>query len=948
MRRQQAQGQASLILILLTAMAIIFFAISLNWQRIAQVKTLTMSAATTTASSMGSSYASYAEKVMQTSLGGVSKICKRNSIFAAFLTLLIVVAIVFLSVACAACGAVFGAATAPLLAAAVAMAVLNLALQVLVVQPGLTRLWNKMQSNLPITAQFVEQGVQNGIQNVVTDPIQVPDLFDLNTNGMIGFSGARPEDMVPRFGIYYTERLKSLQVVAADDLTLFLNALRGLSAEITVPCTDINDPHCNPCCVPLKDPNLDPYSAPRLRPGYCSADNIPPGCANTTVWPHASTFYYAYDPAYPDYKNGTSFLAKMGVDAEVRQPSPDGPFDPHQGDAKGLFSIFWGMEKLLTDPDRAIGPAAAPDSFASGIITDNVLPASDYKIADENTCTNDIDSALPGLNWKKGYDLYCSSRWPYDVCAKHSGACTVDVDGVAQCKSCSESINKKQWPEDGWDDIVYGLKEFYVWSNNLGKGDATQLRLNIDQWYPDAMTWFAKEKCVVTTMDAGSDMSPYTITTITNQHQCTDATPDGKGRLRQYPPRLNKIKDWLNGWLAKTDNVDSSNNAWCLPANALANPLNLISTAEENYILSKGSWGSLESVEACFDYNKDNDVKFGDCAADLQTAFLMCAGGAAPALPVSCQNLPRSLVGPAPAYDLCSTPSLYMKWAQDSRDYFVKYQKTKFNSRLDLIKEMKTKARDLVNAIDLFLAKLEPFLEDGGPIDSLINIYNGVLVDPSSKLPGYVIYGWKDAPVKTSTRPYWHIVSAEVSGPGNCPKGNCGPNRLAWVRTYTKGFLGSTRCYELQAHTGRVAAKITRWDQDRQAGVSFANKFPIWKLMFSKPGSPVRDWDRINDDLNRYCGEGRDDNDGNAVGLSKATLDALIREGITSADKKNLRNAFMINVKSGACWDVVKDLLPSGISSQACMRYQLGRNGAGREQIQLRFVGGTECDKGAL
>ena len=63
------RGQTALILILLTAAALIFLAITLNWGRIAQVKSLLTIAADESASTLASDAASYGEQQKQTYLG---------------------------------------------------------------------------------------------------------------------------------------------------------------------------------------------------------------------------------------------------------------------------------------------------------------------------------------------------------------------------------------------------------------------------------------------------------------------------------------------------------------------------------------------------------------------------------------------------------------------------------------------------------------------------------------------------------------------------------------------------------------------------------------------------------------------------------------------------------------------------------------------------------------
>ena len=59
------KGQTSIILILVIAVALIVYSISLNWGRIAQYKTLTTIGANTAAANMASLFASYGEQQLQ-------------------------------------------------------------------------------------------------------------------------------------------------------------------------------------------------------------------------------------------------------------------------------------------------------------------------------------------------------------------------------------------------------------------------------------------------------------------------------------------------------------------------------------------------------------------------------------------------------------------------------------------------------------------------------------------------------------------------------------------------------------------------------------------------------------------------------------------------------------------------------------------------------------------
>ncbi|MBI4308990.1 MAG: hypothetical protein HY591_01520, partial [Candidatus Omnitrophica bacterium] len=633
------KGQAALILILITAMALIFFAITLNWGRLAQIKTMTMSAATTTVASMVSSYASYGEQKLQTELGGKPKICKTSSILETIILAIVIIIIAVVSCIYAGCSGI----PLVLMIITIALAVATVVLQVTVVQPGMSRVWNKMQQNLPISAQFAEQGLQSGIQGVVSDPVQITDYFDLNSNGHFGFTAARPEDTISRFGFFYTEHMKALQGMLPasgnPNLQAFLDGLKGLvnggtpayPLRLNNVCADTADTRCNSCCLPLEDSDGN-----RIRPQGCSDDTVPPGCA-PSAWPYAATYPFAYDPVFPAYVNGPypgslndggSFLTNFGVDAEVRAFKKQ--------DAKGLFSFLWDMDIARADPNVQPSPNTVPPTAAlDSRFSDQVGQISNFQ-ANDADCAQGLDP-VQGFWWKKGMDQYCSTTWPYDECAK-SAPCS---EGETGC-GCT-AATATQWPEDGVDDVLYGLKRFYAWSNKILSQDADSLQETIEEWYPQAEQWVGAE-----------------------------------GLLYKYRDRLAAWKPMLDTWLG-ANYADA--NAWCVPPSSSSVP-----AAESAYINSQSpAWGSLDSAIACLEYesfdsisgnlNSANDTKFLACRSAIEA--LSCT----PATCGSCAGIPQcagcalslaNCANPPPSPVTCSlgSCSTFQTYAQYDRCCF--------------------------------------------------------------------------------------------------------------------------------------------------------------------------------------------------------------------------------------------------------------------------------------
>jgi len=909
------RGQASLILILLAAIALILFAITVNWGSIAQIKTLTMTSSTTAAAGTASNYSSYGERLIQTNLQGQWQKCASNSIFLALITLLIVVILFVVGFACGGCSwpMVLGAPSLFLAAAAVVLATANLVLQIVVVQPGLTRLWNRLQSsNLPLVDQFMEQGLQAAIQGVVTDQAQITDYFDLNTNGHFGAT-VTPDDTISRFGFFYTERLKSIKRPDPTSIEPFLTALDAFihgggdeSKALTKACTNMSDPHCNGCCLPLTD-----AMGSAVRPAtnsigtVCGTDTTPPGCANTAVWPHADTYPLAYDPTYPDYINGTSFLAKFGLDAEVKvfaQSDVQGApqiTPPPSPVSSGIYSFLWDMDTIQASPDPT---PAAPDTRYSDKLG---LPDGSGEIphfkADPATCVTAADPH--GFWWKKGADLYCSNTWPYDQCAT-SPTCNPADPATCGCTATTDPL----------DDVVYGLKQFDAWALKLLAQDHATLAAQLDRWYPQAATWIGPQ------CDGTNDLVCFD-----NQSE------HNGGLLHSYSARLGYWKPMLDDWLAATTYSDA--NAWCVPPDDTG-----LSTYEKDAINAGGAtWGGLQSVIQCLDYNSHNvdpapdgaHRSFKACLDDVNA--LACPGS--PAKPASCNDLPRSLVpGAEPAFDPCAVPtSNYRTWINDSYTKAVP-QAAKFAARKTYLQNMKTKAQALSPLMANFKVQLDDFLNGPG-VASLIlarQNFNTLYLD---KLPNLIIYGWRDQkPPKNGSRNegYWHIVKAEANIPTTLP----------WIRTWTQGFLGMTRCYGLTADVGTTAVTVTRWDEDHDQSLYFANHIPLWKAVFHKPGTP----ELSTASLDSACA-GSPSTDGSlvgwkAIGVNSSTVNALVSAGVDGSTAQNLSGGFMLNAQPGGgssastCWNTVTQLLGRGARTKTCAQY-FGHVG---NHMQIKFV----------
>ncbi len=1063
------KGQAALILVLLSVVAIIFYAIVMNWGRVAEYKTVTMTAATSAAAQTASSYASYAEKVMQEQLGGKYKICKTSSILGFILKLILAVIIVVL------CWGTCIAAAVLLLV----ISVVTLALQVAVVQPGMIKMWNKMQRKMSTQEQFLVGGLQTGLQNAVDDPVQVTDYQDINSNGLFGFdvANAKPYDKVSRFGFYFTERMKALSGNLLD-LKPFLIGLQDLLPLTNVSCADRNsqDPHCNECCQPLttmvhvqNDANGNPIQKSKpLRPGDCPPDIVPTACTDISVWPHSPTYYYPYDPSYPNY-GGTSFLAKLGVDAEVR------PFK--KGDAKGFFPFLWDMDSYLWDGGTQPKDPATVQASSNGLgagsldsrVTDRIGQMDNFQALD-NVCVGDPGSgtaAATGFWWKKGAEKYCTTSWPYEQCARDTNC---NNNPGINC-GCQAGMGQA-YPEDYLDDMVYGLRQFYMWSRSLlgQSGDMDELNdtlsSSIDTWYPNAAEWIGPP-C-----------------TGSNDYVCYDGGRNGNsgGLLHVYLQRLQNWSLLLTAWINRDF---SAPDAWCVPDNPNA-ATNGLSAQENALINAAGPWGSLDGVVACLDYNSLNDQRFKrcydkitaptfcsvpnppmppecqnlprslvpgplpafdpcaiptsnfaqwtqqsytlsgpltnnsdalafqQCGEDVDAAMIVCGSGtpikpvsctalpsspagpepgfdicnnaayrtwtaqsydmilalspdirytkcqadlrlaetkycpsgATPPKPATCNFLPTSLAGPEPLFDMCAGTD-YKTWVNDTvNDFMYASQPARFRVRANILRDMKQRAGDSLLAINDFRGKLQAFLS--GPVDALIQEKTRFATVYVPSVPTFIIYGWRDAnPPAHTSRPYgyWHLVRVDGETPGFCPSNKCLTNRLAWVKSYSKGFL--TLCYELWDRTGITSNTVRRWDEDHEVPLSFANKMPLWQFKYEKPGTILASA------ANPEAACAGSINTWKRIGINEPTFQALSQVWnveINNTTKESLVGAFMISgvpqpsspnyAAEINCYNTVNQLLNNkGVQTKVCAQYGLSPD---RRHIQVTFV---KCPK---
>ncbi|MBI5150910.1 MAG: hypothetical protein HZA28_09125 [Candidatus Omnitrophica bacterium] len=323
--KPSAKGQVAVILILVVAAALIFYAVSLNLGRISQTKVVTTIAAETGASQMASYMASMGESIFRTTLGGHTKVCGWTGFAAAVVAFVIVVVAVALSVWTG------GGSLTLLQAAAVVLALAAVVVQAAVIEPGVTKSWGAIVWHaLETRDAFVEQGVQTALSGAVTDGVQVTDMHDSDGDRVWGLDiNNQPLDRVSRFGYYYRQmRLNTIPLPVTSDIQYFLDNLRnfltddgdnwGIYDKTGPNCDPFGtNSECNPCCVP--DTVLDADGNPvDVRPVECGDDAaVLPGC--TANSPYGADYPWVYDPYRENPNNAFfSFREQLGRDDEHR------------------------------------------------------------------------------------------------------------------------------------------------------------------------------------------------------------------------------------------------------------------------------------------------------------------------------------------------------------------------------------------------------------------------------------------------------------------------------------------------------------------------------------------------------------------------------------------------------------------------------------------------------
>jgi len=326
-------GQVAIILILVIAAALIFYAVSLNLGRLTQTRALVTIASNTSASLLASNMASYGQQLSSTSLKGRDEVCGWTGFMAVLIALVII-----LIVAWSQQWWLLEGTKLLLAIVTVALAVTAVVVQAVVLQPGLTQSWNRIiRQTLSMRNQFTEGAIQSALGKVVTDSVQVPDVNDMDGDRIwvapSELNSLPFADQISRFGMYYNERLQKIgPFTPGPAIDEFIRALDefvheraggdGWAIHDPMPPEQcVGQAECFPCCFPDTVTFEGEEPLIELRPTDC------PNSTNDTFWagecgpasPYGAAYPWLYDPFYENPNNAFfSFRELIGLDDEHR------------------------------------------------------------------------------------------------------------------------------------------------------------------------------------------------------------------------------------------------------------------------------------------------------------------------------------------------------------------------------------------------------------------------------------------------------------------------------------------------------------------------------------------------------------------------------------------------------------------------------------------------------
>jgi len=274
-------GQIAIILIFVTAIALIFYAVMLNVGAVANTKSIVTKTATLMAATASSQMASYSESIRQTYLGGRRRKCGWVSgiwykwpwaLMSATFDLMMDI-MNYLPIAPKGVFAMVQKTVNKALRTVFnAWGWLTLARLGQYIDTTMNKKWNKEQRRtMTPEDQFLENVVRVGLANVISDMKKVIDYTDLDMDGAFYDSTTNtPKDYITRFQALYDLRIARIEPLSIEGLEAFIADMHDF-VHVTAPddwglwdkiscqvgggghpcCGSLGErpAYCDPCCV---------------------------------------------------------------------------------------------------------------------------------------------------------------------------------------------------------------------------------------------------------------------------------------------------------------------------------------------------------------------------------------------------------------------------------------------------------------------------------------------------------------------------------------------------------------------------------------------------------------------------------------------------------------------------------------------------------------------------
>jgi len=496
------------------------------------------------------------------------------------------------------------------------------------------------------------------------------------------------------------------------------------------------------------------------------------------------------------------------------------------------------------------------------------------------------ESTYPPGWWKRGDVQYCTKdddNWPYSTpcpgkecdrtctsCTESAGICSIYSN---ECESIPgtwpERYYKVLWSEDEADLLRRSLTDFTSWSLGILAQGSDELARSFLSWYPEFLSWVGPGGVLDDYGSSGSVFNEWS----------------------------NTLSDWAN----RSYHGNSS-----YECNPNYNPARTISQIADCHRNTRAPAHDTTANQ------------YADCYAHCNYSYPAC---------YSLRN-PCNLSGSCQAAELACVQEYWHGEANEAAMH---------RFRADFLDRTINNVTSVIATLNRYRDAFHTFVNSPA-VTGVTTEYNRVNVNPEddADLAPYAIYAWRSDPPETprpgqfAGKGYWHIVQVEARLPtrcnGKCARASQGYTHepsWPWIKTYTKNW-GTRKCYTLgdsfdqysdgapnsacdepgEYHEGSnarvcfrggaVKSRVIRYDEDKDALLTFANKVPIWRFI-----------------------------------AHHADRDSITPERITqleaACDPGN-QGAFMINDVADppeitACYNIVRHFLYRGVMSKTCAEY---------------------------